>query len=412
MTDVTHCRSPYLVIALALILVLTGKGTAAGQSHLPGTFSGPTFRPNDALTRSGFDHFYNLDYEHAVHDFELEAKAHPNDPFVLNHLLTAVLFRELYRMGLMDTSAYANDSFVAQPHRPPDPNVQQRIKALIRDSLAASESRLKVNPKDLDALYARGVTRGLRSTYTAMIERAWFAALRSALAARHDHEDVLQRSPNYTDAKLIVGIHNYVVGSLPLAIKVAASAVGLGGSKNKGLEYLADVAQNGNEARIDARIALSLFLRREKKYGDALQWVRSLAADYPRNFLFALEEPNLLLAEGKDQAAADGYRRVWEAAQQKKFANAQPESAARGLGDALRAGKEYASAIEAYNLVDQVPNADPQIKQKSDLAAGELYDLIDRRELALKKYQAVIASDAHTPVADLARKHLKQAYRE
>jgi hypothetical protein len=392
-----------------LAFVPCGKGQSRTAAPAIGR---PVFRPNDALTRSGFQHFYNLDYDRAVHDFEQEAKSHPNDPFVVNHLLTAVLFRELYRMGLLDTGSYANDSFVAQPHRPPDPKVQERIKGLIRDSLALCEDRLKKNHKDVNALYARGVARGLRSTYTALVERSWFSGLRSALAARHDHEQVLELDPSYTDAKLIVGIHNYVVGISPLAVKMAASTVGIRGSKTKGLEYLDEVARNGNEARIDAHVSLALFLRREKKYSEALNEVQALISQYPHNFLFALEEPNLLRAAGKDDEAIEGYRRVWDGAKQGRYPNAQLEIAARALGDTLRARKQYPAAIQAYDLVDQVPNADPQVKQKCDLAAGELYDVVKQREQAVRKYQAVIADDAHTPVADLARKRLKQAYRE
>ena len=62
-----------------------------------------------------------------------------------------------------------------------------------------------------------------------LIERAWFSALRNAVGARHDHERVLELDPQYTDAKLVLGTHNYVMGSLPLAVKVAVALVGLSG---------------------------------------------------------------------------------------------------------------------------------------------------------------------------------------
>jgi hypothetical protein len=41
-----------------------------------------------------------------------------------------------------------------------------------------------------------------------------------------------------------------------------------------------------------------------------------------------------------------------------------------------------------------------------------MYDLLQKRDLALKKYQAVVATSADTPAADLARKRMKDAYRE
>src|SRR5215467_948921 len=162
------------------------------------------FKPDDPLNPQAFDHFYNMDYDRSIQEFEQVLKRHPDDPFAVNHLLVAVLFQELYRMGAMDTSEYANDSFIAKPHRPADENVKNRIKELVDRAEQLEAKKLEVNDKDIDALYARGVTRGEFASYTALIERAWFSALGNAVGARHDHEKVLELDPNYTDAKLIV----------------------------------------------------------------------------------------------------------------------------------------------------------------------------------------------------------------
>ena len=371
-----------------------------------------TYHPDDANTRSGFEHFYNLDYDRAVRNFEVSLKEHPDSAFAVNHLLTAVLFRELYRIGLLDTASYASNGFVNEAHRPADPKVKLRIKELIYQASQLSEKRLAENPKDVDALYARGVTRGLLSTYTGLVERSWFAALRSALAARHDHQRVLELSPDYIDAKLIVGIHNYVVGSLPMAVKVGVAVVGIGGSKNKGIEYLNEVAHSASEAGIDAKIALALFLRREQLYSQALENVRSLIAAYPQNFLFAMEEPNLLRASGQMDTAAGLYRTIFQNGREGHFPHGHYEKAAYELGETLRSQKNYLGAAEAYSLVEQVPKADPDTRQNANLAAGEMYDMLRKRELAMKKYQAVVEENSSTAPADVARKYLKQAYRE
>src|SRR5207244_10312038 len=108
------------------------------------------------------------------------------------------------------------------------PKAQQRIKQLVDRALKLEEKRLSANSKNIDALYARGVTRAQFATYTALIEHAWFSALRNAVGARHDHERVLELAPNDVQAKLIVGAHNYVIGSLPWGVKVGASIVEIG----------------------------------------------------------------------------------------------------------------------------------------------------------------------------------------
>jgi len=172
-------------LGLAALCLAPGGGNAAAllpQQPAPSASSPAGPSAEDNLAKSGFDRFYNLDYERAIRDFETDLKAHPDDPFALNHLLTARLFHELYGMGVLDTGYYSNNSFIGQPHRKPDPKEQEQIKELINRALKLEDDRLEHESNDVQTLYARGVTRGLRATYTALVERSWFAALRSALA--------------------------------------------------------------------------------------------------------------------------------------------------------------------------------------------------------------------------------------
>jgi tetratricopeptide (TPR) repeat protein len=401
-----------LVLACVLCLGSAVPDALAQKSAASVQGSDPRpSRPHDPLIDSAFERFYNLDYDRAIQDFEKVLEKHPDDPFAVNHVITAVLIRELYRMGAMNTGEYANDSFIGQPHHPADPKTKERIKELVERAEKLEERRLNANPKDVETLYARGVTRAQFSLYTALVERAWFSALRNAVGARHDHERVLELDPKYTDAKLVVGAHNYVMGSLPWGVKVAVALVGLSGSKEKGLAYLADVANSDGENNVDAKVVLMVFLRREQRYDDALKVVRTLIPRYPQNGLFALEEGNLLRAKGDKQAAIEAYRAVWQGGQAGHYPGMHYEMAALSLGDVQRGAKEYEDAARSYELVNQVAQPDRELLQKANLAAGEMYDLMQKRDLALKKYEAVIATNSGTPPAEVARKHMKEAYR-
>ena len=404
-----------LIRSLAFVLLLVAGLALAGITVFGQTAASPglqAFRPHDPLNSEAFDRFYNLDYDRAVQDFERVAQKYPDDPFALNHLLTGVLFRELYRMGALNSGEYANDSFINAPHRPADPKAKQRIKELVDRALRLEQNRLDANGKDVDALYARGVTRAQFATYTALIERAWFSALRNAVGARRDHERVLELSPGYTDAKLVVGAHNYVLGSLPWAVKVGASMVGLGGNRDKGLQYLQECAAAEGEASTDAKVLLMLFLRREKHFDQALRFNRDLVARFPQSSLLAMEEGNLLRASGKLAEAANVYRKIWQGGREGKYLGQHYEMAANSLGDLLRSQKDYQGAAAAYELVSTVPQPDPEMKQRASLAAGEMYDLLKKREVAVKKYQEVLAVNSGNAPADAARKFMKEAYRE
>ena len=393
------------ILPVLLLVVLAGVCAAA---DLPST----VFRPSDPQNQLAFDRLYNLDYDVAVQEFEKVLARHPNDPFAVNHLLTAVLVRELYRIGAMNTGEYSNDSFIGQVHRPPDPVQKERIKQLVQQAEKLEAAGLSRNPNNVDMLYARGVTRAQFAAYTGLIERAWFSSLRNAVGARHDHERVLELSPQNRDVELVVGTHNYVMGSLPLGVKVAVALVGLSGDKEKGIKQLSEAAHGNGETSVDAGVLLMLFLRREHRYAEALDMAHALTPRFPRNFLLSLEEGNLLRALGKNREAEDQYHRVWQNGREGKYGNLHYEIAALGLGDLLRSERNYPAAATAYEMVADVHAPDPELLQKANLYAGEMYDQLQKRELAIKRYQAVVAANANNGEAEKARRRIKDAYRE
>jgi len=55
---------------------------------------------------------------------------------------------------------------------------------------------------------------------------------------------------------------------------------------------------------------------------------------------------------------------------------------------------------------------EPELVQRADLRAGEMYDLLNNREAALRMYHTVIEADQTTSAAKMAKKRLKQPYKE
>jgi tetratricopeptide (TPR) repeat protein len=404
-------RKPAAAILLIVLLIVLCLLRLPAQSQSP-TPDAPHSAPHDPQTDAAFDDFYNMQYDRATAELEKNLDKHPKDPFAVNHLLTVVLMHDLYDTGAMNTGDYSNDSFIGRTPRPTDPKIKERIKELVHRAEDLEEQELRANPNDVNALYCRGVTRAQFSVYTGLVERAWFSALRNAVGARHDHEHVLELDPNYIDAKMVVGTHNYVIGRLPWSVKVAAAIAGLSGSAEKGLDYLREVAKSDGENSIDAKIILSLFLRREHQYDEAIGYMTDLSAKYPSNHLFPTEVANLERSAGRLDEAEAMYRKVWQNGREGKYRNLHYELAAWGLGELLRSKKDLSGAATAYDLVNQAPHPDPDILQKANLAAGEMYDLLDKRDLAMQKYQTVLTGNANTTPADQARRYLKEAYRE
>jgi len=53
----------------------------------------------EPINAQASDHFYDMDYERSIQEFTLLYERHADDPDSINHLLNAVLFHELYRIG-------------------------------------------------------------------------------------------------------------------------------------------------------------------------------------------------------------------------------------------------------------------------------------------------------------------------
>jgi hypothetical protein len=364
--------------------------------------------------RQAYHQFYILDYDGALADFEKVQAEHPEDPIAVDYVLDATLFRELYRLDLLDTTFYAHDGFLTGKHAPVvvDPAVRNRINFLVQKASDLSNDRLKKNPSDIDALFARGWARSLNAIYLGLIDRSFVSALHVALQARSDDEKVLDLSPNYVDAKLVVGVHEYVIGSLPFAFKILAGIAGITGSKQKGLQDLRDAGERGVITSVEARTALGLFLRREADYSAAISVVKSLRNEYPRDMLFHLEVANLTKDAGNGPKAIEQYRELIKAARTPGyFPSAHLELPWFGLAETLRGQRDYRAAAAAYGQAADQPTISGALKARCDLNAGEMFDLLGERSQAEQRYRAVLQAAPKSSQADEAHKYLKHPFR-
>ncbi len=366
----------------------------------------------DPQVRAALKEFYNLDYAGAVQSFDHYHAEHPGDPQATAYLLNAIIFQELYRQDLLDTTFYANDGFLTGRHATEeDPKKRDQIFALADEAVQEADWRLSQNPNDVNALFARAWVRSLRCTYVAMVERAYGTGFHLATKARDDAARALELDPNYVDAKLITGVYEYVVGALPWPFKLMIGFAGITGSKATGLAMLRDDGDRGVLTNLDAKTAIALFLRREGRYDEAIQVVMQLKNEYPHDYLFCLEEANLRKDAGEGMRAVDAYRQIQaDNARPGYFADARMELADFGLGDALRGQRHDDDAAQAYEQAASTPGVGPELKIRSLLDAGQCRDMAGQRELAIRDYQAAIDAGPNTSRADQARRFIRAPY--
>jgi tetratricopeptide (TPR) repeat protein len=236
-------------------------------------------------------------------------------------------------------------------------------------------------------------------------------AARPGYAARNDSEQALKIDPDYSDAKMAVGIQKFAVASLPRWVRMVVGIVGVGGNKEQGLALLRDAATHGVVTKVESRTVLSLFLRHDGRYPEALAEQHGLAVEYPHNYLFRLEEANLTKDEGNGQGAIALYKEVLaDAGKLGYFIDARLQLAWFGLADTERGQNDIADAAENYLKAAEQPNCSDWLRKRAQLNAGEMYDLLQQRAKAVGLYQMAASGGGDQSQSDAARRLMKTPY--
>jgi hypothetical protein len=366
----------------------------------------------DPRVREAQTHFYNLDYEGALARFEAIQREHPDNAMAVGYVLTIVIFRELYNQDLLDTTYYAHDSFLSTKREVDVPAAtRQRIEDLTNRAIALCDQQLKANPQDANAYFERGYARGLHAAFITLADHSFAAAARQGYAARNDSEQALRIDPDYADAKMAIGIQQFAVASLPRFVRIVVGIFGVGGNKQRGLQLLQDAAAHGVVTNVDSRTVLSLFLRHDGRYGEAVQVQHGLATEYPHDYLFRLEEGNLTKDQGHGPAAIAIYKQVLADAQKPGyFADPRLQLVYFGLADTQRGQNDITEAAHNYLSAAEQPNCSDWLRKRAQLNAGQMFDLLHDRQRAVQLYQMAAATGGDQSQADAARRYLKQPY--
>ena len=268
-------------IIVSIIVALASVATVLGQQA-----------QLDTLRAEGYEALYNLDYEGARRRFQKMTELAPDDPAGAQCLASSLWLQQLNESYRLKGTLYSGDAKEKTDRRQAD-----EFRKWIRQAKTLSETRLKKEPRNVEALYYLGAAEGLEAAYMAQVERKYVAALRAGTNAVDHHREVIKLSPDYHDAELTIGLHNYVIGSLSLPLKMIAGTMGVRGSKKRGLETLERVTVEGKWARDLARILLIDLYKREKRYEDAVKMARQLSEKYPRNYLFRLQMAEALASQ-------------------------------------------------------------------------------------------------------------------
>jgi tetratricopeptide (TPR) repeat protein len=393
------------ILTLAILVLFLPFTALAANPHTDPLNLTPEVREAHVL-------FYNLDYDGALSRFEAIQRANPQNPMATNYVLYTLIFRELYHQDLLDTTYYAHDSFLTSKRDVPVPQAtRDRIEQLTEHAIQLADAQIKADPNNANAWFARGYAKGMHASFITLVDHSYVGAARQGLSSRGDSEQALHIDSDYADAKMAVGIQQFAVASLPRFLRIMIGITGVTGNKEKGLDLLRECAAHGVVNRVECRTALSLFLRHDGRYPEALAVQRGLAQEYPRDYLFRLEEANLTKDKGDGPAAIDAYKHVLEDARKPGyFVDPRLQMTYFGLADTQRGQNLIADAAQNYLNAASQPKCSDWLRRRAQLNAGKMFDLLHQRDKAIEQYKQASAGGGDQSQADEARKYLKTPY--
>ncbi len=413
----------YLLL-LVLTTILVNSTLAFGQAKDATASETASSRMED-LRRTGLEALYNLDYEKSRKAFSEIVRLYPDHPAGSQLLAARLMAKTLYESRRLQASLFSSESFYTKGDDKVDPKIVAEFRNLTRESKRLAEARLKKDPRDIEALNFLAAIAGLKASFEEAVERRHFAALKDGSEAVDRHREVLKLDPTYVDAELTIGLYDYVLGSLPLPVRLLAGVAGARGSKKRGLAALERVAKEGRWSRDDAKSVLILLYTREKRYQDVLALARELSAKYPRNFLYRLEAADALVAQaaverkanngvGAAKAEHEAFRTFDDLLTDRSLR----DTVSRALdlvhfkyGEVLLTAGQGGRAAREFLAVTKVERAEPTLVTMSHLYAARALDLAGKRDDALTQYRQVLTRPDIFDAHDGAKKGLREPFK-
>jgi tetratricopeptide (TPR) repeat protein len=239
-------------------------------------------------------------------------------------------------------------------------------------------------------------------------------ALKDATAARKLHNQVVEIDPNFTDARLIQGVHDYVVGSLPWHWKMLGFIAGFRGDRETGIKTLRVVAEKGRINNYDAQVLLAAIFRRERRPKDALPLLKPLIERFPRNYLLRLETVQMYSDAGDKDSALAALKKAEELklSGAAGYAGLALEKIWFYRGNLLFWYREYDEAINQLRRVTpKASSLDLNTAVMAWLRLGQSLDMKGRRAEAVEAYRQAQSVAPQSEAARESRGYMSSPYK-
>ncbi len=258
--------------------------------------------------QQGDEYFHNLHYDEGLRAYQQQRLQTPDDPNVYNHIANSLLYKELHQVGI-PTSAFKKDNkFLSWKKLELSEEFEKTFYEHMNYGRYLAESKLKETPTDRWSIYFASQSYALEASYLFFVKKEYLGALRRANKARELSKKCIEHHPDFVDGYIVAGVQEYVIGSLPWYVKMVIALGGISGNKEQGLGWVRRVAEQGDEARDQARVALTAVLRREERPAEAAEIMEMLTASFPENYIYLMELASIYRDESAYKRSMDVLR--------------------------------------------------------------------------------------------------------
>lgn len=351
-----------------------------------------------AQASEGINGVYSLDFDTAEKNIQLVFASYPDHPFA--HFGNAMIAWSRYEYEF-ETS---------------DDTQRKVFEKILDDSIDGIKRWIKKNPQDPNAYMGIGALYGLRAMFS-MRNRSWITAYFSGRKAIKNLEHSLTLDPTYYDAYFGLGIYQYYAGTLPSVIKTLAKIVAIKGDPDAGVAQLNAAREKAVFTSDSAKLILiEIQNTRAGKYYDphkSLEYIRQLRAKYPNNPLMRYVEVICLFETGDyDGVTAEASRFLELIGKDPFYKDIYIARAYTALGTVQMARGNFEKAREAFEEGrEAVKNQEPsRWGVWNELRLGQVYDLLGRREDALRQYKYVLSFKDKWGFDETAKALMKKPY--
>ncbi len=379
-------RLPAIVLVLAIAVGTTSAQTATGSAV-------------EAAAKRGIDEVYNLEFEKADSVFARLVAERPNDP--TGYFLQAMVI--WWRIVLdMDSEQYDREFY-------------DRLDRVVD----MCDSILDKDANNVDAIFFKGGAIGFKGRLK-FHRDDYLAAANAGRKALPLVQEAQSLAPHNYDVLLGSGMYNYYADVIPQEYPFLKPVLLFipPGDKKKGLEQLRLASQKGRYAATEsAYFLMQVYFYYEKDYARALEIALDLHSRYPNNMLFHKYVGRGYVMMNNWAQAQRAFQDIMKkVGQGLRGYNATTEREAEYyLGQYDLMQKHLDESLRHFYRCDELSrsldrNGPSGFMVMANLKIGNVYDLQQRRDLAISEYEKVASWKDYKGSVALADQYRKSPY--